>query len=152
EGSSDLASGVWSRETNAVVELVGGQTIATVLLSGEQRFFRLHGPQVYSVPIFQFAIFYNNLLEFTWSAAFTVNGWVHANGNIFVGSSSALTFNSVVTTAGAIYKTNWDGHTVLQMTGAINFYGNPGWMTNVPVVTLPVGTNSMSSAATREII
>jgi hypothetical protein len=151
ESSSDLASGVWARETNAVTEVVGGQTIATVPLRSDQRFYRLHGPQVYMVPIFQFAIFYNNLLEFTWSATFVVNGRVHANGDIFVGSLNPLTFNSVVTTAGAIYKTNWDGHTVSQMTGAVTYLGTPGWMTNVSHLSLPVGTNS-TPAATREIL
>jgi len=151
ESSSDLVSGVWTRETNAVIDVVGGQTIATVALASDQRFYRLHGPQVYLVPIFQFAIFYNNLLEFTWSATFTVNGRVHANGDIFVGSPSPLTFNSVVTTAGQIYKTNWDGHTVAQMTGAVTYLGTPGWMTNVSHLSLPVGTNS-TPAATREIL
>jgi hypothetical protein len=151
ESSSDLMSGIWTRETNALIEVVGGQTIATMPLTSDQRFYRLHGPQVYIVPIFQFAIFYNSLLEFTWQATFTVNGRVHANGDIFVGSASPLTFNSVVTTAGAIYKTNWDGHTVAQMTGAISYNGNPGWVTNVPRLTFPVGPNN-TPAATREII
>jgi hypothetical protein len=151
ESSIDLVSGIWTRETNALIEVVGGQTIATLALASDQRFYRLHGPQVYMVPIFQFAIFYNSLLEFTWQATFTLNGRVHANGDIYVGSASALTFNSVVTTAGAIYKTNWDGHTVAQMTGAISYNGNPGWVTNVARLTLPVGPNN-TPAATREII
>jgi hypothetical protein len=30
--------------------------------------------------VFQFAIFYNSLLEFTWCAPMTVNGRTHANG------------------------------------------------------------------------
>src|SRR5690349_19151030 len=66
ESSSDLASGVWTRETNVVIDVAGGQTIAAVQLRSDQQFYRLHGPQVYEVPIFQFAIFYNDLLEFTW--------------------------------------------------------------------------------------
>jgi hypothetical protein len=151
ESSSDLVSGIWTRETNAVMDVVGDQTIATVPLRSDQQFFRLHGPTVYVVPIYEFAIFYNGLLEFTWTAALTLNGRVHANGDIYVGSASALTFNSVVTTAGAIYKTNWDGHTVAQMTGAVNYNGTPGWMTNVTPVYLPVGTNN-TPAAMREII
>lgn len=152
QSSSDLASGIWIHETNAVLDVVGGQTIATVPLTSDQRFFRLLAPKVYSVPIFQFAIFYNSLLEFTWNATLTVNGRVHANGSIFVGSSSPLTFNSVVSTAGAIYKTNWDGHTLGQFTGAVTYNGSPGYMTNVTPLYLHVGTNSFSSAAAREII
>jgi hypothetical protein len=108
--------------------------------------------QLIAVPVFQFAIFYNGLLEFTWAAAFVVNGRTHANGNIFVGSSAALTFGSTVTTTGGIYKTNWDGHTVAQMTGSITYNGNPGYTTNNSTLTLPIGTNSMAPAAVREIV
>ena len=39
------------------------------------------------IPVFQFAIFYNSLLEFTWCAPMTVNGRTHANGNIYTGST-----------------------------------------------------------------
>ena len=152
QSSSDLASGIWTRETNAAIDVIDGQTIATVPLASDQRFFRLLAPKVYSVPVFQFAVFYNGLMEFTWCATFVVNGRVHANGNIFVGSSSDLTFNSIVTTAGAIYKTNWDGHTLSQMVGAVTYNGSPGWMTNVEPLALPVGTNVFSPAAVREII
>ena len=151
ESSSDLVSGVWTRETNAVIEVAGDQTIATVPLTSEQQFFRLHGPQIYRVPIFSFAIFYNNLMEFTWTATFTINGRVHANGDIYVGSSSALTFNSPVTTAGGIYKTNWDGHTVSQMTGPVNYYGNPSLGTDVSRVPL-LGVTNDTPATLREII
>jgi hypothetical protein len=108
--------------------------------------------QLISVPVFQFAIFYNSLLEFTWAATFTVNGRTHANGNIFVGSSANLTFASTVTTTGGIYKTNWDGHTVSQYTGSITYSGNPGYSTNVSTLTLPIGTNSMAPVAVRELI
>ena len=48
------------------------------------------------VPMFQFAIFYNSLLEFTWAAPLTVRGSTHANTNIFLGSSSPLTFTAFV--------------------------------------------------------
>jgi hypothetical protein len=151
ERSSDLASGTWTRATNAVIDVAGDQTIATVPLTSDQQFYRLHGPQVYEVPIFQFAVFYDKLLEFTWSATFTANGRVHGNGDIYVGSASPLTFNSLVTAAGGIYKTNWDGHTLSQMTGAINYNGSPGFVTNVSRLTLPVATNG-TPAGLREII
>jgi len=95
--------------------------------------------QLISVPVFQFAIFYNGLLEFTWCATFTVNGRTHANGNIFVGSSQNLTFSSTVTTTGGIYKTNWDGHTTGQMSGSVTYGGNPGYTTNNSTLTLPIG-------------
>jgi hypothetical protein len=103
------------------------------------------------VPIFEFAVFYDKLLEFTWNATFVLNGRVHANGDIYVGSSGALTFNSLVTTAGGIYKTNWGGHTLLQMTGPINYNGSPASLTNVSRVALQVATNG-TPAGMREII
>ena len=151
ESSSDLASGTWTRANNEVIEVVGNQTIATVPLTSDQQFYRLHGPKVYVIPIFQFAVFYDKLMEFTWAATFVANGRVHGNGDIYVGSSSALTFNSLVSAAGGIYKTNWDGHTTNQMTGPINYNGNPASMTNVSRMTLPVATNG-TPAGTREVI
>ena len=104
-----------------------------------------------SIPVFQFAIFYNSLLEFTWCAPMTVNGRTHANANIFVGSMADLAFNSTVTASGGIYKTNWDGHSLGSMTGAVNYNGNPGYGTNFMTLQLPVGTNN-TPAAVRELI
>jgi hypothetical protein len=103
------------------------------------------------IPVFQYAIFYNGLMEFTWCATLTVNGRTHANSNIFVGSASALTFNSVVTATGGIYRTNWAGHTTSEFTGAVNYNGSPGYVTNTHSLSLPIGTNN-SAAAVREIL
>jgi hypothetical protein len=107
--------------------------------------------QLISIPIFQFGIFYNGLMEFTWCATFTVNGRTHANGDIYVGSASALTFSSTVTTTGGIYKTNWDGHTLGQMTATVNYNGTPGYSTNVNTLSLPIGQGN-TPAAVREVV
>jgi hypothetical protein len=107
--------------------------------------------QLIQIPIFQFGLFYNGLMEFTWCATFTVNGRTHANGNIFVGSASALTFSSTVTTTGGIYKTNWDGHTLGQMTASVSYNGNPGYSTNVNALSLPIGQGN-TPAAIREVL
>ena len=104
-----------------------------------------------SIPVFQYAIFYNSLLEFTWAAPLTVNGRTHANGSVFVGSASDLTFNSTVTTTGVLVKTNWDGHTTSEYKGAIRYNGSPGYSTNCQVLELPIGTNN-TAAAVCEII
>jgi hypothetical protein len=106
-----------------------------------------------SVPIFQYAIFYNGLLEFTWAAPLTVRGRTHANGNIHVGSSADLAFQDLVTTAGIIAKTNWGGHTLAEYTGGITFAtnNNGGYVTQVPSLSLPIGTNN-TPAAVREIV
>jgi len=104
-----------------------------------------------SIPVFQFAIFYNSLLEFTWAAPLTVRGRTHANGPIFVGSICPLQFDATVTTTRYITKTNWAGCTLSQYTGSITYNGNPGYRTNVPVLALPIGTNNTPEAV-REII
>ena len=107
--------------------------------------------QLYGIPVFQFAIFYNGLLEFTWCAPFIVNGRTHSNTNIYDGSSADLTFNSTVTSAGTISKPAWFGKTPGQYTGAINFNGTPGYSTNVQTLTLPIGTNNSPSAVAQII-
>jgi len=96
-----------------------------------------------SIPVFQFAIFYNtNQLEFTWAAPFVINGRVHANGPIYTGvsSSSSLTFNSLISTTGTITKKALGGYQVSNMTGPETY--NAGQKTNNIPLTLPIGTNS----------
>ncbi len=111
--------------------------------------------QLAEIPIFQFAIFYNSLLEFSDCAPLTVNGRVHCNTNIYVGclSSSSLTFNYFVTSSGIITNPACFGYAQSQWAGPVNYNGtpSPGWSTGEPVLTLPVGTNN-TPAAVREII
>ncbi len=58
-----------------------------------------------SIPIFQFAIFYNMDLEIEPSPPMVVGGRVHANGNIYTLPSSSLTFSNDVTASGFITNT-----------------------------------------------
>lgn len=113
--------------------------------------------QMAEIPVFQFAIFYNSLLEFSDCATMTVNGRVHCNTNINVGcqNSSTLTFNyfvdcsGIITNpgAGGISQGNW-------VTANTRYNGTPapGWGTGEPVLTLPVGGNSLDPNSVREII
>ena len=105
------------------------------------------------VPMFQFAIFYNSLLEFTWAAPLTVRGSTHANTNIFVGSSTPLVFTAFVSSSGIMTKTNWGGYTMSQFTGTITFATNVngGYATNFPILTLPIGTNNTPDAV-RQVV
>jgi hypothetical protein len=105
--------------------------------------------QLASIPIFQFAIFYNSLLEFTWAAPLTVRGRVHANGDIYTGSSAPLTLTEDITSTGIIKKRDWAGYRLGWMKGAINYQGTRE--TNVNSLTLPIATNNSASAA-REIL
>ncbi|MEK7675589.1 MAG: hypothetical protein AAB676_07135 [Verrucomicrobiota bacterium] len=100
--------------------------------------------QVASIPVFQFAIFYGSLLEFTWAAPLTVRGRVHGNGSVYTGSSAPLTFFQDITSVGINQKKDWMGHTMSQYTGTITFYGRKE--TNTATLTLPIGTNNTPAA------
>jgi hypothetical protein len=113
--------------------------------------------QMAEIPVFQFAIFYNTLLEFSDCATMTVNGRVHCNTNINVGctSSATLTFNYFVDCTG--YITNPGAMGVSQsswVASHITYSGtpSPGYGTGEPVLTLPVGTNSTDPNSVRQII
>ncbi len=95
-----------------------------------------------SIPVFQFAIFYNSLLEFSTCATMTVNGRVHANGPIYTGSSAALTINGLVTTTTTLSQPAWAGQST-NWAYPGSFTG--GVVTNVPFVMLPLGTNNVHS-------
>jgi hypothetical protein len=107
--------------------------------------------QLTAVPLFQFAIFYNGLLEFTWAAPLTVNGRTHANTNIFVGSIAPLVFNSPVTTVGTLTSPDWFGKSSGQYSSTVTYNGNPGYSTNSQSLTLPIGTANTPSSV-HEII
>jgi hypothetical protein len=95
------------------------------------------------IPVFQFAIFYNSLLEFTWCAPLTVNGRTHANGSVYTGSTCQLTFNSLVTDTGTISSPAWDGKTTSQYNVAALY--NAGYSTNGNALTLPIATTNINS-------
>jgi hypothetical protein len=93
------------------------------------------------IPIFQFAIFYNGLLEFTWCAPMTVNGRTHADASIYTGSICQLTFNGLVTTTGAISSPAWDGNQASAYT--VSTIYNANYSTNCQALTLPIGTTNV---------
>jgi hypothetical protein len=113
--------------------------------------------QMAEVPVFQFAIFYNTLLEFSDCAPMTVNGRVHCNTNINVGctSSGSLSFNYFVDCSGIITNPPAMG---LPQSGWVSanttYHGtpSPGYGTGEAVLTLPIGTNSTDPNYVREII
>jgi type II secretory pathway pseudopilin PulG len=76
------------------------------------------------VPLSQFSIFYNGVLEFTNCATFDVYGRVHCNTNVYVGGSSPLKFYNTLTTSGILggSKNN------------VSFLGSPGYRTNQPLL------------------
>ena len=104
-----------------------------------------------SIPIFQFAIFYNMDLEINPGAAFNINGRVHSNNNIFAtgsGSSTPLTFSNYVEAATKFYSTpspldpqntSRSGNVVFTINA-----NNPQYPAQS--LSLPVGTNNNPAA------
>ena len=95
-----------------------------------------------SIPIFNFAYYYAGDMEFNPAGAMTVNGRIHANGNIYLQPANGLTFQTHVTSARKIFH---------------NFHPNdprgyfPPTITynalhdgDVNSMTLPMGTNNTS--------
>ncbi len=101
------------------------------------------------IPVFQFAIFYNSLLEFTWCAPMTVNGRTHVNGDMYTGTAWQLTFNSLVDTTGSVGSPAWDGHSTSDYSVKATY--NATYSTNSNSLVLPIGTTN-TPAAVREII
>ena len=97
------------------------------------------------VPLTQYAIFYNGLLEFSTCAAMTVNGRVHANGSIYTGTSASLTFNGTVTTTGTISSPTWNGQGP-SWNNKGTYNGTPASRTNVPSVALSIGSTNVHDA------
>ncbi|HXD00143.1 MAG TPA: hypothetical protein VN048_12440, partial [Verrucomicrobiae bacterium] len=113
--------------------------------------------QMAEIPVFQFAIFYNTLLEFSDCAPMTVNGRVHCNTNINVGctSSGSLAFNYFVDCSGIITNPGAMGISQASWVASHTTYNgtpSPGYGTGEAVLTLPIGTNSANPNAVREII
>jgi len=93
------------------------------------------------VPLTQYAIFYNGLLEFSTCATMTNYGRVHANGPIITGGSSPLVFWGPVTTTSTLTSPAWVGQSGWAVTGTFN----GGLTTNVPSVTLAIGSTNVHS-------
>ncbi|MDF1544365.1 MAG: hypothetical protein P1R58_04605 [bacterium] len=55
------------------------------------------------VPLFQFAVFYDNDLEIAPGPNMTLLGRVHTNGDLYVQANSSLSFDSYITAAGDLY-------------------------------------------------
>ncbi len=111
----------------------GNSFFITQRVANAQQFFRLKSAA--NIPVFSFAIFYEQLLEFTGSSTMTIDGSVHAGGAIYTGtvSSSTQTFNGTVTTASSISSPANGGYTPTALNGPVYFNGTPPLVTNVPV-------------------
>jgi hypothetical protein len=98
------------------------------------------------VPITTYAIFYSGNLEFSTCAAMIVNGRVHANGYIYVGTDASLSFSNLVTTPFTVSSPALNGHNS-SWSGPTTFAG--GYKNYAPSVTLAIGnTNAGNTVQT----
>lgn len=92
------------------------------------------------VPLPQWAIFGNARVEFSTCATMTVNGRVHVNNDLWVGTSASLDFNGAVTTTGTVTA---PGYGTDPTKWATDF--NAGYATNRPTVSLNFNTTNAHS-------
>jgi Tfp pilus assembly protein PilX len=77
------------------------------------------------IPIFQFAIFYEEDLEILPGADMWLNGRVHGNENIYIGSGATLTVDSTMTAAQDIFNFRKDDPAAL-MNGIVQIRDSTG--------------------------
>jgi len=105
--------------------------------------------QLATIPLFQFAIFYNMDLEINPGPTMTVKGRVHSNGMLYSKPGATLTFNGDVTAVKQIVETRMPGDPVAPGTGSVAFNGShDGGVTSL---NLPIGTDN-SPASVHAII
>ncbi len=108
-----------------------------------------------TVPLFEFGIYYNSLLEFTTAPTLVLTGPIHCNTNIYYGSAAGpLTFELPVTSTGIITDPPWGGDTVSDFTNAIIFNGSPapGYSLSQPAIYLPIGASNNAPTNMIQII
>ena len=102
-----------------------------------------------TIPLFQFAIFYNLDLEINPGPNMTVTGPVHSNQKIYLRPGNTLTFNDDVTAAVDIYNTRKPGDPLTPASGTLVFNGEKD--SGVSSLNLPIGTDN-SPANVRKVI
>ena len=105
--------------------------------------------QVATIPVFQFAIFYNLDLEINPGPNMTVTGPVHCNAQSYLQPQAILTFKSDVTSVGAINLDKKPGDPVVRTAGSVVFQAEHDG--GVGSMILPIGTNN-SPLAVRQIV
>lgn len=95
-----------------------------------------------TIPIFQFAIFYQDDMEINPGAPMTISGLVHGNNNIYLQPQSPLTFNNDLSASGDVIRNSKPGDPTVRPAGSIQF--NAYHLSDVNPLNLPVGTNTTS--------
>lgn len=100
--------------------------------------------EVTTIPLFQFAIFYNIDMEINPGPNMNVMGRVHGNENIYIRPGSTLTFFEDVTAAGTIYDVQKPGDPSIRTGGTIVFKAHHDSGTSS--LNLPIGTDNSPNA------
>jgi hypothetical protein len=102
------------------------------------------------IPIFQYAMFYNILMEVTPLPAMVITGPVHANADIYLNPSSTLNFVNDLTSAGTIHESYNPASPLAYPAGGTISYGGKH-DSGTSTLSLPIGTNN-SPAAVQQVI
>ena len=102
-----------------------------------------------TIPLFQFAIFYNMELEINPGPVMTVSGPVHANTNIYIQPQATLTFQSDITSAGNIIQNKKPEDPTVRTVGTIVYQGEHD--NQVSSLTLPIATNN-NATVVRQVV
>jgi hypothetical protein len=105
--------------------------------------------QLTRIPIYQFALFSSGDMETCCAEPYTQKGRVHANGTLYAGPDSVLTFQGDVTSATKIVLDRDPLDPRGAPAGSVVFQA--GRTAPIPSMNLPIGTNSTPQAI-REII
>jgi len=100
------------------------------------------------IPIFQFAIFYQDTMEIDPGATMNITGLVHGNTNIFLDPNSGVTlsFFGDVSASGTINLSENPLDPTSRTGGGSNNFNNVNHVSNVNPMNLPVGTNTSGTA------
>jgi len=100
--------------------------------------------QLATIPVFQFAIYYNILMEISCGQTFNIWGPVHANMEMYVEPDSALTFWDAVGAVGSINFSRAPGDARAPPSGTVTYLSthSPG----TGSLSLPIGTNNSATA------
>jgi hypothetical protein len=107
------------------------------------------GQQIFlgTIPMFQFAIFYEGDMEIAPGAAMTINGAVHGNANIYLDPQAGLTFGNTVSAVDQIYLNASPLDPSSRTFSSVTFNGSPQEAVEVNPLNLPVGTNTTGTVS-----
>jgi hypothetical protein len=98
-----------------------------------------------TIPLFQFAIFYQNDMEIAPGAAMTVSGAVHGNANIYLDPQNGLTFSNNVSAVDQVYTNQSPQDPSFRTFSGVTFDGFD--LSGVDPLNLPVGTNTAGTVS-----